>query len=868
MSYVSLEVALPEGVTVIVGPNGVGKSSFVDAIAFALTGSAVSRKASSKGELITHGASESSVTLELEVNNKIYEVKRTISKRGASQALLREEGSLRAIGVQNVDKVIANILGFDGPKVLREIVFVPQGKLTELIELRPSELKNRILELVGLKDKETIDKALREAISYYRGASRSLQRVVEEYKELEAELRKGERELKSILEKLPAVERQLASASEELEEKKAEVEKLRELRTKYHETLRRTKELEREVKSLEEELAKLTDVSPETLSSLREKEKEIRALEEERKELEAKKELIVKKMKYLKKLDILRNKLSSLPELEEELSGLEERLEDVEKELNEMKNKLWELKSIQKERTKELEQLERVKNKLKRLIGEASLEDAEEKLERLEKEIEGIEEELETLKSKLAELETKKKEKEEALKLLRGKDKCPVCGAPLTPAKRRELEREYRDEITELSKKIAVIRRKVRDLEEKLSLKRKLRDALLNKVNAARSALESVGFEDAVALELNLSTLKNDLMKINKERAQLESEIQRLEKEKFSIEQKVKELRKRVSELNRAKGELETVEGVLVELKDVDVDELEKVEDALKGTERKLKELGSLEELERTMREVEEALKKKNELEGELRAKIKELAREREELARLKYDEAEHLRLEKELKELEERVRKLQNERAELEARANSLRSEIDKARSKLSMKKKEIEELRAYDEFSMFLEDFRKTFNTRIVDVITESFRREWEEVSNEILKYFELNVSSIRIVETKEGRQRGWLVRALTPAGDEVDVGSLSGGERVGIALALKLGLAKILSRGKLSFLILDEPTIYLDSERRQALRQILSNAVGPSLTQLFVVTHDREMIDIADNACTVERGPRGSRIVCSNS
>jgi len=850
-----------------VGPNGAGKSSFVDAIAFALTGSAVSRKTSSKGELITHGASESSVTLELEINNKIYEVKRALSKRGASQAFLREEGSLKAAGVQNVDKVIANVLGFDSPKALRETVFVPQGKLTELIELRPSELKNRILELVGLRDKETVDKALREAVSYYRGASRSLQRAVEEYKELEAELRRKERELKSILEKLPSVEKQIVSALEEFERKRTKVERLRELRTKYYETLKRARDLEGEVKRLERELARLANVSPETLAALREKEREIRVLEERRKDLEARRELILRKIKYLKRLELLRNKLSSLPGLEEELSRLETRLEDVERELNEVKNKLWETKSMQREKEKELERLERVKNKLRNLMGEAGLEDAEEELELLDKEIERIEKELEMLKAKLAELETKKKEKEEALKMLKGKDKCPVCGAPLTPLKRKELEREYKDEIARLSREVAALRGKVKSLEKELTSKRKLRDALLNKINVARSVLESVGLEDFVALELNISTLRNDLMKIKEERARLESELRRLEREKFSIEQRTKELRERVSELNRARGELETVESVLTELNEVEVDELERVEGMLKEVEKKLRKLGDLKTLEGAMREVEEALKKKAALEGELRAKVEELIREKEKLASLNYNEDDYLHLERDLKELEEYIKELQNEKAELEVRANSLKLEIDKSRSKLLQKKKEIEELRAYDEFSKFLEDFRKTFNTKIVDMITESFRREWEEVSNEILKYFELNVNSIRIVETKEGRQRGWLVRALTPTGDEVDVGSLSGGERVGIALALKLGLAKILSRGKLSFLVLDEPTIYLDAERRQALRQILSNAVGPSLTQLFVVTHDREMIDIADSACTVERGPRGSRIVCSN-
>jgi len=174
LSYSSLDTEIPEGVVVIVGPNGAGKSSFVDAIAYALTGSAVSRKISSKRELLTRGASEGRVELTLEIDEKKVEVMRTVSTRRTTDAYVRENGSIVARGAQPTDKYLAAALGFTNTKVLREVVFVPQGKLTELIELKPSELKTKVLELLGLKDKEAVERGLREVVSYYKGSVRAL----------------------------------------------------------------------------------------------------------------------------------------------------------------------------------------------------------------------------------------------------------------------------------------------------------------------------------------------------------------------------------------------------------------------------------------------------------------------------------------------------------------------------------------------------------------------------------------------------------------------------------------------------------------------------------------------------------------------
>jgi len=77
-----------------------------------------------------------------------------------------------------------------------------------------------------------------------------------------------------------------------------------------------------------------------------------------------------------------------------------------------------------------------------------------------------------------------------------------------------------------------------------------------------------------------------------------------------------------------------------------------------------------------------------------------------------------------------------------------------------------------------------------------------------------------------------------------------SLSGGERVSVALALRLGMAHLLGASNLNFMMLDEPTVSLDSERKALLGDILSQLTNiqkdNSPIQFFIITHDAEIFD----------------------
>ena len=81
------------------------------------------------------------------------------------------------------------------------------------------------------------------------------------------------------------------------------------------------------------------------------------------------------------------------------------------------------------------------------------------------------------------------------------------------------------------------------------------------------------------------------------------------------------------------------------------------------------------------------------------------------------------------------------------------------------------------------------------------------------------------------------------------EIDINSLSGGEKVAVALALRFAISYMMGSSKLDFIILDEPTAHLDAERRKSMVKIISEAFkdgdGP-LSQIIIITHDAEIFE----------------------
>jgi exonuclease SbcC len=162
----------------------------------------------------------------------------------------------------------------------------------------------------------------------------------------------------------------------------------------------------------------------------------------------------------------------------------------------------------------------------------------------------------------------------------------------------------------------------------------------------------------------------------------------------------------------------------------------------------------------------------------------------------------------------------------------------------------KTLQELENAHAYVNLLEKIRKGVYNR--DGSVAMSLRSWaltmiSQKASEYIAMFGLNILRIELAE----KTRDVLVTCYGPRG-AIDMESLSGGEKVAIALALRLGMAYVMGRGKMDFIILDEPTTHLDEERRRSLVRIISEAfragLGP-LSQIIIITHDSEIFDDAE-------------------
>ena len=126
----------------------------------------------------------------------------------------------------------------------------------------------------------------------------------------------------------------------------------------------------------------------------------------------------------------------------------------------------------------------------------------------------------------------------------------------------------------------------------------------------------------------------------------------------------------------------------------------------------------------------------------------------------------------------------------------------------------------------------------------------RSWslEVISQKASEYLErLNTKIQRISLSEKTRDVNITCHSRNTT---LELESLSGGEQVSIALALRLGMAHLLGASNLNFMILDEPTTHLDSERRKSLVNVLSQLTNVkednSSMQFIIITHDAEIFE----------------------
>lgn len=349
-SHEDTSVTFEGGINAIVGPNGAGKSSIIDAILLALFGTcsrAESVVRANLGDVIKMGNRQGSVEVEFSIGGKEYVARRTIERqRGSatSQSILylkTGEGLRKIAEGQAVCDELMKLLNVKNIETLTSTIIARQGHLADLLDMRPAELKERILDLAGLSRLEEKAEELRNELRELQrimGSIDMLKRGLDDKRkrlgELRAKIEKGLKEVEELREKVEAAMRELDAAEEELSLTRSACELSQ--RLEAIEKIRgRRRELSERLRIIEE---RLRSWSPEE----RELAVRIRAGRLSAESAWKKTDQLEGKMRELAaRLERLRQEgLPSVEELERRRKEVEERLAEVQRRIGEIEGEL------------------------------------------------------------------------------------------------------------------------------------------------------------------------------------------------------------------------------------------------------------------------------------------------------------------------------------------------------------------------------------------------------------------------------------------------------------------------------------------------------------------------------------------------
>ncbi|MEB3773299.1 MAG: AAA family ATPase [Desulfurococcales archaeon] len=896
-SHVNTVITLPPGSIAILGQNGAGKSSILDAVRLALTGNPkvlgglaglVNDRLQGPGGR-PRGSFRVSITLESRDGRPVQA--EVSGGYGPSSYILKVGGRIEASGQSAYRRRLHSILGLahltDPASFIDRAVVIKQGGLHEIADKmdRGKELREEIEAAIGIPDlREAVDRISRLEVAvdtlHARGDARPTEwylrdvgrRIVEARRAAERLEEEAER-LRGEARRLEAERRRLEDLVASLQEKLEEAQRLREAQ----------RSLERERKALEEELDRVRRELEDLAEELREAEEAARRipgleklaglaglldqLEEawrEEREIES----------YISRHAILREALAAIEEhrgealeyvkIREELERLEAERRRLEREANHLLGTLDALteriKRLEAERRRILEEASRL---LGARIGE---EDLKREIGGLRRRLEDLYREKEELYRRRGMLEREAGEKRRILELLQDSrtSRCPVCGRSLDEEHASELKARTLRELSKVEKEAGETARRIREVVEEI----RRSESLLKRLEDLQARLE--GLEDVD--DAGLRAARERLEDLRRRISRIEEEAEALRRRKEELEHHHTRYKWGVDEVNRRGYTLDEAKAIASEL-----EELEAKLRGIAGRRRELEErllestgAGSIAEARRMIREASAELER-------ARVKASRLDRIRGRITMLRGVEedarARLRRVEEELGKVRDRLNELAGIESMLEdarARLRRVEEELHKARAEAGVKEEEARRWRADLEK---LEVLRRRVRAgiaarRILERLQEAlYKRSVMVLENEmsrILDSFNLDPSQVELRDQGSGP----VVRVITRSGRERSVSMLSGGERTSVALAYILALNKMMGT-RIGFLALDEPTSDLDQERRQVLMDLISRLSGYGdqgiVGQLLIVTHHEDVMDRVETVCRVEKRDGESRVMC---
>ena len=867
-SHSDSKIEFDTGINLIAGRNGAGKSSILEAILVSFYG--LKPAGLRKNDLVRVNSSGYSLNLTFYLNGE----KLTILRKSNGESILT--GKEIVEGDSNitewVEKHICPAHVFTGA------IYVRQGEIDSIV--RDDESRERIIkQITRIENYENAWKNLGTVIRMLEREKDRLKEFLKQEEEIKRRKKEKEEEVakaKSEIERLQASEKKLY---EELEGLKIRLKELEDYKNRLELLKKQENSQLREIRGLEERLKGLEKQLEEVNGRIAELEK----MTQEAEGLKPKAERFLTLEKLLTEINRTIKELEKEEkELTEKLAGINAQIKKAEEDSSRLEEVGRRIEELEKDLVKfesSYELLETLRAKIERLQSlKARLDEKDLTPEKVEKmysllsrareEEKEIAEKLKKLAAKKSSLKTRGKQLKKAVEELKSAEgSCPVCGRELDEEHRRKIMLEYREEMKKIVEELA----KAEEVEKTFKEKLEKIEKTLAKQEAVLKYKEMI--EEIKGLEEELSA--HDVEKLTAE----SEEYKRIKEKLDGLRGQQKILISSAGKLDELKSQRREIEELLKEMESKKQDLYKRVEEeGFKSLEELEKEVQKLREyynrwlgLKDSGKRLENEVKRRERLEREIAEAKLGLDKANEELKAIRtqigdllevYREDEHRRLN------EEYLRK-SKELSGLKSRLEILRESLQTAEKDLDFLK---EQLAKMDEYRRKVDAFEKTAIPELTKIrekfrkyrnlIAESSMREVERYASEIFEELtEGKYSGIRLKKvTERGKEK--LRVFVVYQGEEREIGFLSGGEIIALGLAFRLALSMFMIRGRIPLLILDEPTPFLDEERRRKLVDVTTNYLR-KIPQVIIVSHDEELKDAADRVIFVDLQGGVSRV-----
>jgi len=826
-------VDFKEGVFLILGQNGAGKSSLLEAIVFALYGTGVRYGRKSPADYLHSGRSDCQVRFCFLRNGKKYEVLRRVKSSGGTEALLIENDSVVATQRSNVDKELQRIFDTSYDSFIATF-FLPQGRATYLLTAKRSEINDIVFDILFPKKVlRVVQEKVNELVKNLHAESEKRQARLSDLRDRSDKLSQ-----QVSAEKIAFLNNRLSQLYKEIESKQEAVKVVEQERQLWEQI----KQIENTLTTLKAERLKLIEAAEEEkkislarslngefqiLAHLREK---VDYLQKEKKKSTQQMELyrsgLLQAQGELKKLREKQN------ELERQLSILytdRERFHKIELQSEPLINELSQLETA-------VVFLEREKNELHDSLSQfdRQLTEKQQILQKQGAEIRKLEDEFDSVKEKSLLWMA-----HEIAQNLQDGDRCPVCGSTFRKIYIDKVEGDARryQQLKEIMEKVQKQIQQA-ELETKSLLEQKEKTlaranqtekdllAKTQKIESIKEQLTKLGFESSLRNKIQDVSMK--IEKTLQQRTEIQSKVSKLEE---LTEQSLKRIEELSKEECQITSELEQLSKNLLE--------------AEKEFHEKLKQMGfALGEFEiyRAKQPPQESvIQILQKIELEIQRNVEKLSQLRE-TVKMDFEmcEKEYKKLSIEMEQLKKEREETLKQKAVLEHLLQELKS-IEEQKSVLE------KEYKSIDAEYRIAQAVRETLSARefqsfVTNIVLDEIRAR----TNDILDTLTDGRFKIQVNEN------GFVI---TDGGIERDASGLSGGEKTIVSLALAISIAET-TAGQMEAFFIDEGFSSLDEENKlriaNALKQMekLNKVIG-------FVTHDQQFADYFERKLIVEKG-----------